>query len=187
MVLGSCLGARSFYLLSRPDSWSTPENWVRFWDGGMVSYGGLLGALVALVYSTRRYDICLASFFDRIAPCLLIGWSIGRLGCFLTWYGEEGVRSELPWAVVVEGTGYHPVTLYISVGLLLSGLLLLRSPSDHPFRTSALALLCYSLVRGLSDTWRVYETNDLKLLSQAMAGVLCLTAVSMLLYFRKSS
>jgi phosphatidylglycerol---prolipoprotein diacylglyceryl transferase len=185
MVLGSGVGARTLYILTRVQVWSTPDVWFRFWDGGMVSYGGLAGALTALVFQRRSRGLPLLPFLDSISPCLLIGWAIGRLGCFMTWYGEEGTPSTLPWAVLVGEASYHPATLYLSLGLFVGGFILLRIPPLPDFKVTALALMVYGLIRCVCDSWRVYHPPYLRTLSQLAASGVFVSGLALLLSSRR--
>ena len=58
-----------------------PLAFFRIWEGGLVFYGGVLGALISAVVYARRRNIPLIRLTDALAPPLLIGHAIGRLGC----------------------------------------------------------------------------------------------------------
>lgn len=183
MVLGAGVGARLVYLAIHPDLWSNPYDWLRFWEGGMVSYGGLGGGLMGLYLFRRLGKLPQISYYNEIAPNLLIGWGVGRLGCFLTWHGEEGTPSDLPWAVEVGTQSYHPATLYLSIVLILGGLVLRRSQNERALHT----LMYYSLARGALDNFRVYYPESLRWASQLACSVLFLASVSLILIAKKNS
>ncbi len=68
------------------------------WRGGLVWYGGVLGAGAALLVYVRRHGLPLLDTLDVFTPGVALGHGIGRLGCFMAgccW----GKPSHLPWAV----------------------------------------------------------------------------------------
>lgn len=180
MVIGAGLGARLVYLCSHPFMWSEPSQWWRFWEGGMVSYGGLGGALLALAVFRRRRSLPVLPYLDLLSPALLAGWGVGRVGCFLTWYGEEGKPTSVPWGLQVDGALYHPVQLYL-IGLLWVGSYVLSGRSSRVTgEGSALALAWYAGARALTDFFRTYEPHYLQALSQLTCLVLAVAALSWL-------
>lgn len=161
MILGAALGARGLYFMLNPDLWGEPWRFFTFWEGGLVSYGGLVGALLAFVLRLRQQGLPLPYFCDALAPAAVVGWGIGRLGCFLNWYGEYGTFSTLPWAVVVDGESRHPVMLYLSLALILYGACLLRRPTEQAYAVTGLAFLGQGAIRFVLDEWRAYEPPSL--------------------------
>ena len=136
----------------------------------MVSYGGMAGCFVVLWLRHRSPEEPV--FFDKLAgPCLL-SWGIGRIGCLLTWYGEAGVVTDLPWAFVVEGVPRHPVTGYLVLAYMIGGLILLLAPPRKLPGSAGTAVVYYALVRGFVDQWRDYHPPYLKGLSILVCGVL---------------
>ena len=57
--------------------------------------GGILGAAIAIHRSSNPFWVS----FDVILPIGLLGYGIGRIGCFLSGDGDYGPPSDLPWAV----------------------------------------------------------------------------------------
>lgn len=67
-------------------------------SGGLTYYGGVLLATPICIAYALRNKIPIRRGMDIIAPCLLIGLGIGRVGCFLNgccW----GATCDAPWAV----------------------------------------------------------------------------------------
>lgn len=178
MVLAAGVGARVTYLICHPFMWSQPSQWWKFWQGGMVSYGGLAGAIVALVLFRRRKRLAHLPLLDLLSPALLAGWGVGRLGCFLTWYGEEGKPTHLPWGIKVDGTSHHPVQIYLVLLLWTGSLVLSRRDCPRPGERTALSLLWYAMARGFSDLFRVYEPAYLETLSQLTCLAIATTAAA---------
>lgn len=92
-------------------------------QSGGVFYGGVLGAIVVIVYYTRRYKMPLLPLTDTYAAALPLGHAIGRMGCFMAGccYGKP---TTLPWGVTFTspiaarlvgtplGIPLHPTQLY---------------------------------------------------------------------------
>ena len=60
---------------------------------GISFYGGLLGAALALILYFRKTKMNVLPALDAAAPALLIGYSLGRLGCHFSGDGDWGVVS----------------------------------------------------------------------------------------------
>lgn len=167
------MGARLLYLITRPQL--IDHSWWKFWEGGMVSFGGLAGALLSLWAYRRAEGLAAQPFFDTVAPCLLVGWAVGRFGCFFHWWGEEGLSSSLPWKVVVNGAGYHPHQLYLITLLLCTAGWVWRMGGVGSGRPAVSALGGFAFSRGVADCWRLYQPTYLKSLSQGfcLAVLLC--------------
>lgn len=71
---------------------------LRFWEGGLVFYGGVVGAAGVLVYFSRKDGWPLATLADVFAPGLPLGHALGRLGCFAAGCCF-GRASQAPWAM----------------------------------------------------------------------------------------
>lgn len=108
-----------------------PTHIFMVWMGGLSFYGGLVGALLALVVFARRRHLPLLAVLDVAAPAAAIGQAIGHLGCLIG--GDSyGIPTDLPWAVVYRNPGamapqgipLHPTQAYeaILLGLLFVGL-----------------------------------------------------------------
>ncbi len=67
-------------------------------QGGLVVYGSLIGSLLGLLAFTRVYKLPVLATFDLMAPSLVLGAAIGRIGCLLNGCCFGGA-CDLPWAV----------------------------------------------------------------------------------------
>jgi phosphatidylglycerol:prolipoprotein diacylglycerol transferase len=66
--------------------------------GGLVVFGALPTAAVAAWWFARRRGLPLLKLADCIAPGLLVGLALGRVGCFLNGCCYGG-PTDLPWGV----------------------------------------------------------------------------------------
>jgi phosphatidylglycerol:prolipoprotein diacylglycerol transferase len=95
MFLAGITGARVFYVV---------QNWSEFakiqkggsidWgatlgatlnvtQGGLVVYGSVIGGVAAALIFLRRRNLPVLAIGDLIAPSMLLGLALGRIGCFL--------------------------------------------------------------------------------------------------------
>jgi phosphatidylglycerol---prolipoprotein diacylglyceryl transferase len=90
-VFAGVVGARAVHVLENlatyfPPGISTSEaiwGMINIREGGLVYYGGVLGAAPVLIFYAIRRRIPVRTGMDLIAPALMIGLAFGRIGCFL--------------------------------------------------------------------------------------------------------
>ena len=94
--------------------------------GGKTIVGGLLGGWVG-VELVKKYLGVRGSTGDVYVFPLILGMSIGRVGCFLTGLADHtcGVHTSLPWGVDFGDGPRHPAQLYEIAFLLVTGAALL--------------------------------------------------------------
>ena len=85
IMAAAMLGSRIFYVLVYNPAYyfAHPAEMIRFWEGGMSSFGGILGALAAFVIYIRIKKLSWAEYADALIYPLPLGLGIGRIGCFL--------------------------------------------------------------------------------------------------------
>ncbi|HXY68005.1 MAG TPA: prolipoprotein diacylglyceryl transferase [Gemmatimonadales bacterium] len=79
-----------------------------FSRGGLVWYGGLAGGTVAVLAYMWLRKLPVRTLLDTIAPSLVVGYLLGRVGCFMV-NDDYGLPSRLPWAVAFP-QGSPPTT-----------------------------------------------------------------------------
>ena len=147
------------------------------WQGGLVFYGGILGAGLVGYRFARREGWSFRAFGDLFAPALALGHAFGRLGCFAAGccFGKAGTGS---WAVAFpRGSvafdelaamgavppgwqttpALHPVQLYEAVGevLIFVALLVLRPRvRKQPGTLLVTYLGLYALLRFVVEIFR---------------------------------
>jgi phosphatidylglycerol:prolipoprotein diacylglycerol transferase len=87
-------------------SFSDPMRFIGLLGGGLVFYGGLIGATVAVWWFCRKRQMPFLRMADIIAPTVALGQAFGRLGCFSAgccWGRPAG--DHLAWAVRFPGAG----------------------------------------------------------------------------------
>ncbi|MCC6238928.1 MAG: prolipoprotein diacylglyceryl transferase [Phycisphaerales bacterium] len=88
----------SQYALPQLSLWQNLGNAARLTDGGLTFYGGfLLATPVVMLYGWRK-KVNILRGMDVVAPALMVGLAIGRIGCFLNGccYGEISYAADIP-------------------------------------------------------------------------------------------
>jgi len=165
IMLGGFVGSRTFHILfEHPEIYFAHPNLIfKFWLGGFVYYGGMLGSLLLafLLCRIRKYDFL--KLADLVAPVLALGYAIGRTGCLAAGCCF-GKATTVPWAIHfppnVEAPpliGIHPTQIYSSVWeLIVLGILLRveKNPSKVSGRVFGLWMVLHSLGRGVIEQFR---------------------------------
>ena len=105
LVTSGILGARVFYIIEyyedrfhKPTLLGTLSAMLDVSQGGLVVYGSLLAGGAALIGFVYRYRVPGLALSDLVAPSVVLGVAVGRLGCFMNGCCYGG-PSDLPWAV----------------------------------------------------------------------------------------
>ena len=114
-LFGALLGAKLLAWAQHPQATflaATEEP--AFLLGGKTIVGGLLGGMAAIELAKKAMGITKRTGDAMVLP-LVVGMSIGRIGCFLT--GLEvstfGIETGLPWGIDLgDGVSRHPTALY---------------------------------------------------------------------------
>jgi phosphatidylglycerol:prolipoprotein diacylglycerol transferase len=148
-VIGGLLGAKIHYLILHPDEW--PDNMIS--GSGLVWFGGLFGAILAVVLVTWVSKQRLAAIMDAGALATAIGYAFGRMGCFLR--GDDyGVPTDLPWGMSFPKglppttVHVHPTQLYEIGGTLVIFAILFWIVSPRMKREGPL-MFAYAVLAGI--------------------------------------
>ena len=109
-AVGGIFGAKIYYLLENIDRVinSYDPMGMIFSGAGLVFLGGLMGSVICVSVVLRQNKVPWLTFANIIGPLIFLGYSIGRLGCFLV--GDDyGIPSSLPWALSFPN-GIPPTT-----------------------------------------------------------------------------
>ena len=98
MFCGAMLGARIFFVIQYREQFDTWLEVVSFTEGGLVVYGALLGGVPAALFFLRHHKQPILAFGDLIAPSLLAGLALGRLGCLMNGCCYGGI-AEGDWSL----------------------------------------------------------------------------------------
>jgi phosphatidylglycerol---prolipoprotein diacylglyceryl transferase len=153
------------------------------WEGGLVFYGGFIGAALTAWWYMRRHRMGFLAHADTLIPSVAFGHFLGRLGCFAAGccWGEVA-HGHLPWAASFppRSVAYdtfasranpaeflapdrattlplHPVQLYESFGelaIFLVLVLLVRPRKRFHGQVLASWLLLYAVLRTVVELFR---------------------------------
>ncbi len=164
LVIGALVGARLWYVISYwEEDFAAKPLWeiFNFRAGGLVFYGGLVGAVLATLLYARGRAVPVVPLADALAPSIALGHALGRVGCLINGCCH-GTPTTLPWAVhypdnpLLGHAGVHPTQAYEAV--LLMGLYAALATQfrrrQFPGQTFALYLLAYAVLRFVVEFWR---------------------------------
>ena len=128
-VIFGVLGCRIYYVAFQWDYYSQHLSEIlRIWDGGIAMYGGIIAAVLFLVFFTRRRHISFGAILDADASGMLLGHCIGRWGNFIN-REAFGVQTDVFCRMGLTRPGQetiyvHPTFLYESLWSLLGFILI---------------------------------------------------------------
>lgn len=194
------VGARLYHVISSPQAYfgagGSPVRALYIWEGGLGVWGAIaLGAVGAWI-GCRRSGFRLPSFADALAPGILLGQAIGRLG---NWFNQElfGAPTTVPWALAIDPQhrpfGYeqfatfHPTFLYEIVWNLAGVALLLFL--DRRFRLGhGQVFWAYVAVYTLGRVWiealRIDDANHILGLRLNIFTSVILLALAVVMFVR---
>lgn len=180
LMIGSLLGARIVYVATywREEFASQPFTEIfMIQHGGLVYYGGLIGATIAGAIYIRWKKMPFWKTADVLAPSIALGSVFGRVGCLLNGccYGKP---TGLPWAVRFPNGSYaweqqyqqglsgvgantpslpvHPTEIYsgllnLALYFFLAWLFRHKKFDGQIFSTY---LICYAVTRSIVEYFR---------------------------------
>jgi phosphatidylglycerol:prolipoprotein diacylglycerol transferase len=168
LLLGGILGARVMFIVTYwQDEFAGKPWWEIFMiqRGGLVFYGGLIGASLAVIIFARIKKISVWKLADVLAPSIALGSVFGRMGCLMNGccYGRA---CDLPWAIRfperIPPSGpptfpIHPTQIYdalLNLALYLGLAWWFRHRRKFDGQIFALFLMCYALTRSTVEFFR---------------------------------
>lgn len=157
LLIGGVVGGRVVHIALNSWYYTDWRSIVDTRQGGLSIHGVLLGGTASALAYSRRKEIAFGRIADVIAPGVILGQAIGRIGCFFSGccYGVETSGS---WGFLTRyAPGLrHPYQLYESAAdFALFGVLLFLS-SRIPFRGGLFAtyVFGYSCLRFALEFFR---------------------------------
>jgi phosphatidylglycerol---prolipoprotein diacylglyceryl transferase len=164
LMVGGILGARTVYVATywKDEFAGQPLSEIfMIQHGGLVYYGGLIGAMIASFVCIRWEKLPLWKTVDVLAPSIALGNVFGRIGCLLNGccYGRP---TNLPWAIhfpsnhPTGGLPVHPAEIYDALNnfilyLLLAWLFRRKKFDGQVFAT---CLVGYAVTRTVMEYFR---------------------------------
>jgi phosphatidylglycerol:prolipoprotein diacylglycerol transferase len=166
LIVGTIIGARALHVATYWQEEFAGKPILEIfavWNGGLVFYGGLIGATLAGYIYARMKHIPIWKLADVLAPSIALGYVFGRIGCLLNGccYGRA---CDLRWAISypvgnLNGAPtfpVHPTQIYDSLLnlLLYLGLAWLYRRKKFDGEVFAAYLLCYAVTRSIVESFR---------------------------------
>jgi phosphatidylglycerol---prolipoprotein diacylglyceryl transferase len=179
ILIAAMVGSRILFIIVNWDEYAHDLPGIfQFWKGGLVFYGGFIGAVLFSLWYMRRNEMPFLQYADAMGPTVAIGQALGRLGCFAAgccWGGACDVHYPLAARFPPESLAYqsqvaarvieagapstisiHPTQLYEALGCALIFLFLTYWRPRKRFHGELLALylMMYAPLRALVETFR---------------------------------
>lgn len=164
MILG-VVGARLFHILEHTAEFMADPAAMIFNRSGLSVFGGLIFGTLGGILFVRRYKLPPRPLLDAVAPALMLGYAIGRIGCQVAGDGDWGVAANMAlkpawlptwlWAqtydnnifgALIAAPGVYPTPMYETIMATLCFALLWKL-RRHPFQAAWLFSL-YLLLAG---------------------------------------
>jgi phosphatidylglycerol:prolipoprotein diacylglycerol transferase len=152
VLVAGVIGSRVFHILEHLDEFRLDPWSMIFSRSGMSIYGGLIFGAGAGLLLLRRWRIRVRPFMDAIAPALMLGYAIGRIGCQISGDGDWGIAANMAlkpawlpgwlWAqtydhniagVLIAAPGVYPAPIYETL-MALACFGVLWALRRHPFQ-----------------------------------------------------
>ncbi len=196
------IGSRLFHIFFEAPHYyrEHPIRIFYLWQGGFVLYGGLIVGFLACYYFLRRYQEPVRLWADAVAPCILLGIAIGRIGCLAAGccYGHEadgfwGMVFTHPGSAAPLNIPIHPTQILESFGtFILAGIhyWALRKPPRIHGTGFISATLSYCVLRFMieflrGDPERGFLFNGLFSTSQFISLLVIAASVTALVYLHR--
>lgn len=164
LIVGALVGARALFVISYWQEEFAGRPWTDVFmirRGGLVFYGGLMGATLATLLYVWLKKLALWKIADALGPSIALGYVPGRLGCLMNGccYGRP---THLPWAIhfpaehASGGVGVHPTQIYdslLNLALYLALAWLYRR-KKFDGQIFAFYLIGYAMTRSLVEVFR---------------------------------
>ncbi len=171
ILITSIIGSRLMFVFTYWQDYSKdPIQILKIWEGGLVLYGGILGAVIASFIFVAKVKLPFWKVADILLPCVALGIGITRIGCFLNGccFGLE-CSPDFPLGVTFpEGSpasyaglseAIHPTQLYSSLGgfLLFAILIFVDRVKKFDGLTFSLFFIIYPIIRFMIEMLRYHD------------------------------
>lgn len=214
-VIMGIAGARIYYVIFSWDMYKDNLlSILNLREGGLAIYGGVIGAVLAVLICSKWKKLPAPQIFDTIAMALVNGQMLGRWGNFFNRevfgeYTDSILAMRLPLDAVrssdvselmrkhiqkIDGVSYiqvHPTFLYESLWCCMIFILLMIYRKHKKYEGEL--FLLYLFGYGLGRVWiEGIRTDQLFLprtslpVSQLLSGAIVIVTGGLLLYLRKN-
>jgi phosphatidylglycerol:prolipoprotein diacylglycerol transferase len=94
ILVAALIGSRVLFVITKWDEYRKNLWSVFSLEGGLVFYGGFIGAALTAVWYSRKHKLDFLRIADALIPSVAIGHTIGRLGCLSAGCCWGGIAKE---------------------------------------------------------------------------------------------
>jgi len=158
---------------------------LQIWSG-LSSFGGFLGATLALIVFFRRREESFWDYADSLGMGLVPAWFIARVGCFVA-HDHKGALSDFALAVDFPGGARHDLGLYEAIFTFVIWMVILVLWRLNPRRCLIGGVICtmYAIGRFPMDMLRATDLarSDARYFDLTPAQYGCIALFLLGLYF----
>ncbi len=201
ILISAIIGARLLYVLINYDVYQTNVLEIfKIWNGGLVFFGGFLGATLATALFLTHKGLDLWKMADILSPGIALGHAVGRIGCFFAGccYGKTcdlffAVQFSHPESLAPTGVHLHPTQIYMVISNFILFLILILLHRKKRFNGQVFLsyVMLYSLFRFIIEFFRGdYRGNflfDFISVSQGIGLLVSAAALILLIQRYRSS
>ncbi len=166
ILVSSIIGSRLFHcIVFYPQYLENPLRILMLWEGGLVFYGGFLGALLAGLVYCRVQHLNYWELGDLLMPSVMLGLVFGRIGCTMAGccFGKAcgpdfalGITFDNPLGLGVKNTPLYPTQMISAINafLIFLALWLYRRRKRFHGELVAICLIVYGITRSLIEILR---------------------------------
>lgn len=205
LLLSGLIGARVVFIFTQLSSFlADPLDIFMFWRGGLVWYGGFLGAVAYLLYQSRASKIPFLKTVDILIPYMALAHGFGRLGCLFAGccFGRP---AELPWSIVfpahsmAQSAQYaahqvgamapslpvHPTQLYEAGAefAMFAFLVVMRQRKRFHGQLFLLWVSLYPIIRSIIEMYRGDKDRGVYILSTSQYISIGVGLMALVLFF----
>jgi phosphatidylglycerol:prolipoprotein diacylglycerol transferase len=199
VLVAGVAGARVFHIFEHLDEFAANPLGMIFSRSGLSIFGGLIFGTITGVLFVRRYKLPPRLLMDAVAPAMMLGYAIGRIGCQVSGDGDWGIAANMAlkpswlpdwlWAqtydhnifgAVIAAPGVYPTPMYETV-MALACFAVLWTLRRHPFQAGwlfSLYLLLAGVERLLVEQIRVNPVLDFGLVHATQAEMIAAALIA---------
>ncbi|MEJ7805947.1 MAG: prolipoprotein diacylglyceryl transferase [Telluria sp.] len=204
VMVAGVLGARLFHIFEHLDAFMAAPWDMIFSRSGFSVFGGLILGTIAGLFFIRRWHMSAPAMLDAVAPAMMLGYAVGRIGCQISGDGDWGSAANMAlkpdwlptwlWAQtyqnnifgeVIAAPGVYPTSIYETV-MALACFGVLWALRKHAFKTGwlfAVYLLLAGLERFAIEQLRVNPQFDVVGFQLTQAEMIAAVLMVLGLYF----
>jgi phosphatidylglycerol:prolipoprotein diacylglycerol transferase len=166
VLLAGVAGARLFHIFEHIDQFMADPLGMIFSRSGLSIFGGLIFGVFAGMVCVRRWKLPVRPLLDAVAPGMMLGYAIGRIGCQVSGDGDWGIAANMAlkpgWLPTWAWAQTYPNNVYGEV---------IAAPGVYPtpMYETLMGLACFALLWALRK--HPYQIGWLFSVYLALAGI----------------